>query len=210
MLKLISALFFLFIINVSCGIHKNIVQTTHTSIKDTLLKNINSSTADTEIKNPQLKKLQEDNDLTIAFASLNYAWTRKGTYYILACKNNSWKFYSYQSKLPPSSDAKTEVASLNVSDSSAQTIKKLYESSALWKTNGDEGDFCNGKNDCNITDAETWTLSVATPQNIHTTTYYAPEFFENCCPGNVDRRQFIAIVKEMMKVGKFQNPLPER
>lgn len=172
-----------------------------------LIEHINKSKSDMESLDPQLKKLQQKNDLVIAFATLSYAWSRTATFYVLASKNKQWKFYFYQSKLPFSRiDTTSVLSSINISETDAENIKQLYTSSNLWETEGDEnGVFCSDKKDCNINDAETWAISVATPKNIHTTTYYAPEFFEQCCPGNLRRQRFVAIAKEIMELSKNQN-----
>ena len=194
----------------ACSSNKNLSQTASDSSQDSLIHHINSSTMDTDIVNFKLKSLQQQNDMVIAFGSLNYAWTRKGTFYVLAKKNSDWKLYVYQSKLPPSAEEAAEPTPQNVSTETAEKIKQLYAASSLWSINGDEnGNFCSGKKSCNINDAETWTLSISTPQNIHTTTYYAPEFFEECCPENPYRQRFVAIAKEMIKLGGSNSAAPE-
>ena len=187
------------IIIMLCSNNKTSAQPSYASSNETLIQNVNKTKSDAKGINLQLKKLQLQNDFIIAFATLNYAWLRKATYYVLANKNNEWKLYIYQSTLTLLPvDTTTEIISVSISSDSAEAIKKLYASSQLLKTNGDENRmFCGNKKNCNITDAETWTLSIATPKNIHTTTYYAPEFFEKCCPGNLYRQQFIAIAKEI-------------
>lgn len=192
--------------------HKNLAQTTTTTANQQLILNINSSTGDTTIIIPHLNMLQQQNDLVIAFATLNYAWLRKGDFYVLTNRENTWQLYRYQTKLPPSAEEEAAApAPQSISPELAEKIKNMYAGSQLWKTGGDNGgNFCNGRKDCNITDAETWTISVTTPQTIHTTTYYAPQFFEKCCPGNAYRQQFIAIANAMIALGKNQSPFPEK
>ena len=193
----------------SCSNNKNLAQSSTNTSNDTLIQIINKSKRDTIIINSQIEILAKQNDLIFAFATLNYAWTRKGIFYVLTCKNKEWKLYSFQSKLSGTlHDSTISITSTNVSIARVETIKHLYTLSQLWTTSGDEkGLFCNGKKDCNITDAETWILSVATPQNIHTTKYYAPEFFEQCCPGNPYRQQFVAIAKEIQKLASNINSM---
>ncbi|MDQ2752864.1 MAG: hypothetical protein M3R72_07560 [Bacteroidota bacterium] len=194
---------------IACYSNKQLAYSSGNHLNDTLIQNINKSKSDNvQTANSTLKKWAKQNDLIIAFATLNYAWTRKGTYYVFTCKNNQWKLYSYQVKLNAVSDSAIQITSIKIPDSEAENIKRLYASSQLWKTSGDErGNFCNDNKDCNITDAETWTLSVATPENIHTTTYYAPEFFEGCCPGNPYRQQFVTIAKEIEKIASNINSM---
>ena len=196
------------LIFLSCKTNKPLAQSTTNIATDTLLQIINKSKKDTAVINPQIEILAKENDVIIAFATLNYAWTRKGTFYVLACKNKEWKLYSYSSKLYAANDSTISIASTNISISQAESIEHLYTSSGLWTTGGDEkGMFCNDKKDCNITDAETWILTVATLQNIHTTTYYAPEFFERCCPGNLYRQRFVAIAKEIQRLASNINSM---
>ena len=211
-LKKMPVICLLSLLLVSCSNNKNLAQSSPKTVTDTMIKLINKSKKDTAVINPHLKTLQQQNDLVIAFAVLNYAWARTGTYYVLAGKNQDWKLYSYKSKLYPAvNDTATEITSVNIEILAAQKIKQLYESSHLWETEGDEdGNFCSGKKKCNINDAETWTISIATPQNIHTTTFYAPQFFEECCPGNMYRKNFITIANEMMKLGKNQISSPDK
>ncbi len=193
----------------ACNSNKPLVQSSINKTNDTLIQIINKSKKDTTSINPQIKKMAKQNELVIAFGTLNSAWTRKGTFYVLACKNKMWKLYLYQLKLSSALiDSTPQIDSSNLSVSSAEHIKQLYTSSQLWNTSGDTNSlFCNNKKDCNITDAETLTLSVATPQNIHTTTYYAPEFFEQCCPGNPYRHSFVAIAKEIQKIASNINSM---
>ena len=175
----------------ACSHSKNIAQTTGRNENDRLANDINSSTADTANIIPHLKQLQQQNDLVIALGTLNYAWTRKGDFYVLTKRNGTWQLYRYGAKLPPSpNDLSMEITPQNVSPETAENIKKMYAG--------------------NITDAETWTISVATRQTIHTTTYYAPQFFEECCPGNAYRQRFTAIANEIIALGKNQSPYPEK
>lgn len=202
-----------FLVLSACGANQNLAQTKSMfSNNDTLIKNINNSKADAETNNAELKKLVQENDLVIAFASLNYAWTRRGTYTVLANRNKEWKLYWFQSRLPPSANESTEeLKPLNVSAADAEKIKNLYAESSLWTTEGDaDGNFCAGKKDCNINDAETWAISAATPQKMHTTTYYAPKFFEECCPGNSIRARFVGLAEEMMKLTGNRSSAPDR
>ncbi len=203
---------FLFIFTLACSHTKNLAQAATMPSNDLLLQHIDSSAPDTDLINPHLKALQRENDLVIALGTLNYAWARRGTFYALTQKNNSWALYSYQSKLPPS--AEDEAATLTpqtVSGEAAEKIKQLYTASGLWETGGDNGEsFCSGAAKCNINDAETWTLSVATPHTIHTTTYYAPDFFEQCCPGNLYRQHFVALAKELIKLAPSATSAQEK
>ena len=193
--------------------HKNFAQSLNATTNDTLIQRINNSKADTGVINAQIQQLQTENDFVLAFASLNYSWTRKGIFYVLARKKNEWTFYSFQAQLPPSQQQPAAVlVPLSVPADSAKKIQSLYLQSQLWHTRGDEdGRPCPTNKSCNISDGETWLITVTTPQNSHTTTYYAPAFFEECCPGNQYRKQFISIAKHMMDLGK-NSPLsaPDR
>lgn len=202
-MKTVCSISLLCIIILACSHNKNLAQSKPSMPQnDTLITNINAGSSDTEIINPKLKQLQQENDLVISFGTLNFAWARRGSFYVLGEQNNAWKMYRFDAKLPPSADdASMSVSPLEVSSAEAENIKALYTKAQLWKTAGDGGEnFCTGKKNCNINDAETWTLSVATKKNIHTTSYYAPDFFEECCPGNAYRKDFIAIGKAMMKL----------
>src|SRR5690349_21138360 len=42
-----------------------------------------------------LKKLQQNNELVLAFAVETYAWARTKNYKILTLNNNEWKGYNY-------------------------------------------------------------------------------------------------------------------
>ncbi len=213
-MKKILLSFSLSLCMLACSTHKNLAAQTTAMLsnQDTLIENVNRSQKDVKSIIPQVIKFQLENDLVIAFASLNYAWTRKGTYYILASKNNTWKVYSYQAKLPPTeAEAAMPLTPISVDAKTADNIKQMYTKAKLWETQGDDGKSpCTSSKNCNINDAESWAITVATPQNMHTTTYYAPDFFENCCPGDAYRKQFIGIAKEMMKLGNNQSSYPDR
>ncbi len=162
--------------------------------------------------NPALSKLQGESDLLIVFAKLNYAWARKGTYYVLASQKDKWNMYVFDSKLPPAAGENiSNLSPVAVSADAAKKITEMYSASQLWETDGNtDGNECEGKGGCNINDAETWTLSAATEQTMHTTTYYAPEFFEECCPGNRHRARFLAIAKQLQTLAGNQSSAPDR
>lgn len=198
-----KALFsFLIILIISCSHNKNLAQSKPVSANDSLLQYINKSKSDTEIANPKMKQLQQENDLVISFVSLNYAWARRGSFYVITQKGKLWNLYRYDTKLPLSADDNAvDITPLETDAKEAEKIKALCIKAKLWQTGGDNGEnFCRGKKDCSISDAESWAISIATKTNVHTTAYYAPEFFEDCCPGNSYRKQFIVIAKAIMKL----------
>lgn len=190
------------LIFLSCKTNQPLAQSTSNSSSDTLIQIINKSKRDTGHINTELKKLAKENDLIIAYVTSTEGWSRTETHYVLASKNRIWTLYSYRTSLFSESDTAIQFTSTHIQDSSAENIKHLYALSGLWRTNGDERDdkFCNDDRVCMISDDATCSLTVATPQNIHTTTYYAPDFFESCCPGNPYRHSFVAIVKEIEKL----------
>ncbi len=194
----------------ACSNNKNLAQSAMPTL-DTLIQHINSSKTDAEDANPQLAQLQKENDIVISFATLNFAWSRTGTYFVIAGKNGIWKRYQYKAKLSPGNEATIELVPQSVLADSVLPLLERYTKAGLWQTAGDDGgNFCPGNKQCNINDAETWSLSVATPQHIHTTTYYAPQFFEECCPGNHLRSEFVSIGKLMQQLAGGGNANPDR
>jgi hypothetical protein len=159
------------------------------------------------ISDSTLKYLQQQNDLLLVFADENFSWSRITQYKILALSNGKWNAYSYNAKnflkasanLPP---ATSLVQNKNVSSSSCDSIWQFFVKHEVWKIKGDEGkNFCGNENkNCNINDATYWRLMIITKTKQTDASYYAPEFFEQCCPGNTDRQTFIEAVKKIQVI----------
>lgn len=156
-----------------------------------------------------LADLRQKNELLLVFADENFAWTRMTSYYILAKNGEQWKGYFYKGsnrKMPASTD--TIYKEISVSKEDADDVLAHFNANELWKVKGDDGkNFCAGTNSsdsskpvtqkCNIYDANTWQLFMITHDKVISPSYYAPDFYERCCPGNIDRKHFVEAAKKI-------------
>src|SRR6478735_3155632 len=97
-----------FIIIIICMI------TTGCSAQKTMFtENVNAATGKQPVEDSVLQKLQNENELVIAFAIEKFAWVRSIDYHILAQNNNEWKGYVYHKNLmynnPGSPTAASEI-----------------------------------------------------------------------------------------------------
>jgi len=80
---------------------------------------------------------------------------------------------------------------------------KFIKEKEATKIEGDNGkDFCTAdkKNNCNINDGVTWRLLFITKDNVINPSYYEPEYYENCCPGNANRQLFLQIANKIKSI----------
>lgn len=184
----------------ACSNTKSISQKGNTA-KAAVISRINALGAAAPQPDSTLQALQQAHDITIAFATLNYAWARRANWYVLAGKNNAWKGYSYSTSLGGiNGNGKAKgMQSFDVPADSANAIVQLYNQYALEKTTGSEkGTECpDSVRRCNIMDAESWSIVAGTPAASASASYYAPQFYERCCPGNQNRIHFIEVAKKI-------------
>lgn len=164
-----------------------------------------------------LSALQQQNDLLLVFGDQNFAWTRTTTYYILAKNGDDWKGYFYKAPNSPSPGNSTIIYNpVIVSNAGADLVLAYFNHNALWHVKGDNGkDFCSAgsetndtqkvTNKCNIYDATTWEILMVTKNKVLGPSYYAPDFYERCCPGNIDRKHFVEAAKRIQALIQQKN-----
>ena len=147
------------------------------------------------IGDPVLRNLQKQNDLVIAFATENYAWIRNKTYLIL-CKNGiEWTGYNYKKDEMPN-DKSYSLNEAKVNAVSCDSLLGFINKTKAWNIKGEDGSGkrCgDGNNNCNITDASSNSLWLTMKEKYTASNYYAAAFFEECCPGNAERKLFLII-----------------
>jgi len=144
-----------------------------------------------------LLDLQNKNDIVLAAETETFAWAKTSHYQILAKKGNNWMGYVYYvNKTNPAERNNPENFNINpavVDNPNADSLWQWLMQNDVWKIPGDNGkDFCNGSaGKCNINDAATSRLWILVKDKGINPSYYAPEFFEKCCPGNIHRKLFL-------------------
>ncbi|QEC68440.1 hypothetical protein FRZ67_14420 [Panacibacter ginsenosidivorans] len=147
-----------------------------------------------------LLSLQQQNEVVIAFAVESYAWVRSVDYKIITLNKGVWKGYTYYKRTTGGVSEKHET--INVSNDSCNGVWKFIQTQQAWKIKGDNGkDFCSGseKKNCNINDGVTWRMLIITKDKITDPSYYEPAYFEECCPGNTERKLFIETVEKIKR-----------
>ena len=142
--------------------------------------------------------MQQQNEVVLAFATESYAWIRAVDYRIITMNKGQWKGYTYYKRVTGGAWEKHE--SVPVSNDTCNALWKFIQTNETWKIKGDDGkDFCSGsqKKNCNINDGVTLRLLIIVKDKITDPAYYEPAFFEECCPGNADRKLFIEAVNKI-------------
>ena len=172
-----------------------------------------------------LAKIQKENDLVIGFATYNEAWGIPPSYKIIARKKNKWKAYNYITKslvrvFIDSNGKETKepsiiVNSFEIPSDFIDSFLIHFKQQKLWKLKCDKTkDFLfihcthlsNSKFDpCSIDDAMSVGSLIMTKKFINASSFYAPEYYEyDCCPGNPDRKTFLAIISPIKQLFKTQ------
>lgn len=179
------------LMNTSCSAQKNV-----------LISNIDASQNKQPIEDSVLNKLQAENDLVIAYAVENFAWVRSMDFKIIAQKNNEWTGYNYHLDLMHNSSGSPTTFTDEVVDKTAcDAVLNYITENKVWAITGDSGNgFCaDGNKNCNINDASSARLWIITKNAAINPSYYAPEFFEKCCPDK-QRGLFLSITKKVASI----------
>ncbi|MBG9376202.1 hypothetical protein I5907_08145 [Panacibacter sp. DH6] len=139
-----------------------------------------------------LHALQQQNEVVLAFAVESNAWVRAVDYRIIALNKGTWKGYTYYKRT--SGAPSQTINDIEVVQDSCNAAWHFVQANEAWKISGDNGkDFCAGerKSNCNIYDGVTWRLMIITRDRIADPSYYEPRFYDDCCPGNTERKLFI-------------------
>jgi hypothetical protein len=176
------------LLNIGCSAQKN-----------SLISNIELAGNKQPVDDETIKKLQNENDLIIAYAVENFAWVKSMDYHIISQKNNEWKGYKYHRNLMTNNaGSPTTITSEKINKAACDSILNYITEKKAWTIKGDSEDgFCsNGNKNCNINDASGLRLWLITKNAVINPSYYAPDFFEKCCP-NEQRGLFLSITKKI-------------
>jgi hypothetical protein len=176
--------------------------------KELLIQKINGMDHNPIIEDTVLRNLREKNDLVIAYATENFAWTRSINYLILTQTNGEWMGYQYYVNLMRNSPQASVPGNINpaiVNKASCDSLLQYITQHLAWNIKGDGGqNFCpDGNNGCNINDASGARLWIITKKGLANPSYYAPEFFEQCCPDK-DRALFLSIINKIQNIVAVQ------
>jgi len=167
--------------------------------KDLLVSNVESSPNKQVVEDSVLLKLQGENELVVAYAIENFAWARSIDYRIIAQNNNEWKGYRYHENLMRSgAGSPTSFNEVPVNKKTAESLLNYITENKAWDIKGDpEGNPCkDGNKKCNINDAASGRLWIITKNGALNPSYYAPEFYERCCPDK-QRGLFVSISEKI-------------
>ena len=174
--------------------------------------NNNSGNTTSYAKDSVLKELQMKYDLVLVAGHEIRAWGHTAGYKIIALKDNEWMGYDYYVNRGNTSDeSHIENCNINprvIEQGAAATAWKFIQqqNTAILKKEKDNDPCSHDKaKQCNINDGGDWHIMILKPASVEETRYYEPEFFENCCPGNDNRKLFIEAfhkIEEAVATGK--------
>jgi hypothetical protein len=150
-----------------------------------------------------LRKIQKENDLVIGYSSYNTTWRHVPIqYFLIGLKNNQSKAYSYTiNQNVTNKEVPFTLDSMIVSNTNKDSILALFKQANGWSLKHVEdgntihcSDIPNSAH-CTINDASAKSLIVMTKTHQQISNFYAPEFFEQCCPGNAERQRFLTIIR---------------
>ena len=158
-----------------------------------IIQKIDEAGSNQNLEDSIINNLRNDNDIVIAYAVENFAWVRKINYLILVQKNGEWKGYQYNVNLMKQNPSQS-IAPVNINKNACDSLMAYISQTNAWKIKGDNGSkFCtDGSKNCNINDAASARLWIITKKTVFNPSYYAPEFYEKCCPDK-NRALFLSI-----------------
>ena len=161
--------------------------------QNSIIQKIDEAGSNQTLEDSVINNLRDNNDIVIAYAIENFAWVKKINYTIIAQKDGEWKGYQYNVSLMKQSPSQS-TTSVNINKNACDSLIAFIAQKKVWTIKGDNGEsFCtNGSANCNINDAASARLWIITKKTVFNPSYYAPEFFQNCCPDK-DRALFLSI-----------------
>jgi hypothetical protein len=178
--------------------------------ESSIIRTIDEAGNNQDLEDTVINNLRNNNDFVIAYAVENFAWVKKIDYTILAQKNGEWKGYQYSRNLMQQNPSKS-ISSVGINERTCDSLLMFILQTNAWKIKGDSGEnFCtNGSKNCNINDAASGRLWLITKKTVFNPSYYAPEFYERCCPDK-DRALFLSIKNKIENsIGIEQESKPE-
>jgi hypothetical protein len=121
-------------------------------------------------------------------------------------KGDEWKSLTYQKSLTPSGTPNKLSEPVAVDKAACDALVNYIAENKAWSIPGDsENGFCvNGSKTCNINDAPGARLWLITKNTALAPAYYAPEFYEKCCPEK-QRGLFVSITQKISAIVKEKN-----
>lgn len=163
-------------------------------------------------KDSVLKELQMRYDLVLVAGRENHAWGHTAGYKIIALNGNEWMGYDYYVNRGNTNDeSHFENGNINprvIEQNAAATAWKFIQAKdddILKKSSSTDPCSHDKTKKCNINDGGDWHIMILKPTSVQELKYYEPEFFENCCPGNANRKLFIEAfqkIEEAVATGK--------
>ena len=162
--------------------------------------NMEEQNVTVQLPDSMLQSLYQNNKMIIGVASETFGWGHHATYHVFVLNSNDeWSGYSWYASYRPV--AAPVVTPVTASKDTCNALLNFLQQNNIDKIQGDRGEpGCADKNNrnCNINDGATWHLFWLTKEKMIAPSYYEPQYFENCCPGNTDRRRFLDVVNRIM------------
>jgi len=167
--------------------------------KNSIITEVDEAANNQPLEDSVINNLRNDNDIVIAYAVENFAWVKKINYTIVAQKNGEWKGFVYERRFMKQ-DPSQNINSININKNACDSLIDYIQQAKAWTITGDNGtNFCtNSSRNCNINDAASGRLWIITKKSVINPSYYAPEFYEKCCPDK-DRALFLSIKEKIEK-----------
>lgn len=165
--------------------------------QNSFIQKMDEAGTNQDLEDSVISNLRINNDIVIAYAIENFAWVKKIDFIILAQQNGNWTGYSYKRNLMQQNLSQS-ITSININKNACDSLLTYIIQTNAWTIRGDSGsNFCsNGNKNCNINDAASERLWIITKKTVFNPSYYAPEFYEKCCPDK-DRELFLSIKKKI-------------
>ena len=176
--------------------------------KNMLVQQVDNRGNNQIIEDSVIRRLRANNDIVIAYATENFAWVRSISYLIITQNNGEWMGYQYYVNLmrnQPLASAPGNINPAIVSAAACDSLLQYLTQHEAWNIKGDAGqNFCpDGNNGCNINDASSARLWIITKKGLANPSYYAPDFFEECCPDK-NRALFLSITNKIQNIVAVQ------
>jgi hypothetical protein len=210
-IKLLLPILFFFCFNA-----RNTAQDCSMKVVKKLEKRINETSEKGVLQDSVMKQIQSLNNLVIGYSEYNTSWRHVPICYYLICFTKR-KCIAYKYTIRSQSKPGEKFFQLDTIELDQKTIDSVVtnlKNTKPWEIRNNKGaelGECNHVpiekfGGCSISDANSKSLFLLTKTHHFIRSFYAPEFYEyNCCPGNMDRKLFLATIAPIYLFFKNSN-----
>lgn len=155
-----------------------------------------NATVVTDITN-EIRALADAGALIIDYGESSFAWTKKAQHLILIYQDKTWKGYNYELNLSGGGSGAVFLNPSQIRTAACDSLLMAINDAQLWNMSTPEFITGCGEKSCNITDANTSSITLIYGNKVSETSIYAPHYMSQCCPDNKNLKSFVSTIDMM-------------